>query len=396
VRLGGQVTLPKPTVLELSEFILRGKTMSAFKLVFMLTVTVVLTVHSTLAASFAVGTCKPTLPSFANISTAVSSVPPSSTVLVCPGTYKEQVTISQPLTLQGITSANSAQAVIAVPTGGLSTTSDLVFGFTAAPQVMVTAGPVTLTNITVDGTGGGVGCTVFLVGIYYAGGSSGTVNEITTRNHLNSTCSIGILADNETSTSESVTIQNSSIHDVEGFGVVEGTSQTPPTLTATVKGNTIDSSNTGIQTFLNAGSVTGNVVSAGFTALNLAAPATTVSGNTITNSGAGIVADSEGVSATSNRISNSQIGIAIAANGTNFQSNTVTKTTTGIDLGCHTATVAHNTISDATVGLADVPASFASSNKFYNVNTIRTDGCAAGQTHSAVQAAQLPVQAMPR
>jgi pectin methylesterase-like acyl-CoA thioesterase len=83
----------------------------------MLTMTVVLAAHPTLAASYAVGTCKPTLPSFANISAAVSSVPPSSTVLVCPGTYKEQVTISQPLTLQGITSANSARAVIAVPDG---------------------------------------------------------------------------------------------------------------------------------------------------------------------------------------------------------------------------------------------------------------------------------------
>src|SRR3979409_1602093 len=143
--------------------------MSRFTIVFMLTMTVVMAAHPTLAASYAVGACKPTLPSFASISVAVSSVPPSSTVLVCPGTYKEQITISQPLTLQGITSANSAQAVIAVPDGGLSTTPDPVFGFTLAPQVMVTAGPVTLTNITVDGTGGGVGCTVKLVGIYYAG-----------------------------------------------------------------------------------------------------------------------------------------------------------------------------------------------------------------------------------
>jgi len=75
--------------------------MSRFTIVFMLTMTVVMAAHPTLAGSYAVGTCKPTLPSFASISVAVSSVPPSSTVLVCPGTYKEQVTISQPLTLQG-------------------------------------------------------------------------------------------------------------------------------------------------------------------------------------------------------------------------------------------------------------------------------------------------------
>jgi hypothetical protein len=61
---------------------------SRLMMVFMLIVLVVLTVHPTLAASYAVGSCKPTLPSFAKISTAVSSVPPLSTVLVCPGTYK--------------------------------------------------------------------------------------------------------------------------------------------------------------------------------------------------------------------------------------------------------------------------------------------------------------------
>jgi hypothetical protein len=365
--------------------------------VIMVSVMAILAPHPALAASFAVGTCKPTLPSFANISTAVSTVPPSSTVLVCPGTYKEQVTISQPLTLQGITSANSAQSVIAVPDGGLSTTTaDFLIGTPLAPQVMVTAGPVTLTNITVDGTNGGVGCTAYyLVGIYYRG-SSGMVNEVTTRNHVNSFCGIGILAENETSTSESVTIQNSSVHDVDGFAIVVGTNQTPTALTATIKGNTIDSNSYGIFTFLNAGSVTGNVVSAGNTALYLAAPASTVSGNTITKSAIGIFARTDGVSATSNRISDSLVGIDVVANGTNFQSNTVTKTTTGIEFGCRTATVAHNAISDATVGLADVPASFASSNKFFNVNTIRTDGCAARSARSAVHAGRLPVQAMPR
>jgi hypothetical protein len=340
----------------------------------MLTVMVVPAAHPTLAASYAVGTCKPTLPSFANISVAVSSVPPSSTVLVCPGTYKEQVTISQSLTLQGITSANSSQAVIALPDGGLSTTFDALVGMLVAPQVMVTAGPVILTNITVDGTGADDGCTAQLAGIYYASGSSGTINEVTTRSYLNSFCSIGILADNSSSTSESVTIQNSSVLDMDGVGIEVGTDQTPPTLTATIKGNTIDS-NLGILTFRNAGSVTGNVVSAVNTALYLRAPASTVSGNTIPKSDIGIYAAEDGVSATSNKISDSRIGIVIGAANTTFQSNTVTRTTTGIGFYCHTATVAHNTINDAMVGQADVPASFASPNTFFNVSTIRTGGC---------------------
>ncbi len=47
-----------------------------------------------IAATYAVGTCKPTLPSFLSISAAVSSVPAGSTIEVCPGTYAEQVIIS--------------------------------------------------------------------------------------------------------------------------------------------------------------------------------------------------------------------------------------------------------------------------------------------------------------
>jgi len=344
----------------------------------MLTVTVVLAAHPALAASYAVGTCKPTLPSFENISTAVSSVPPSSTVLVCPGTYPEQVTISQPLTLTGVAISNSAQAVITVPAGGFLTLApDALFG-PLSPQVMVTAGPVTLTNITVDGTGFNSGnlCSGYLVGIFYASGSSGTVNEVTTRKHFHYGCGIGILAANETSTNESVTIQNSSFHDFDGYGINVATNQTPPTLTATIKGNTVDggdAASTGIATYHNAGSVTGNIVSAGV-ALDLVAPASTASGK-ITNSGIGIVIAIDGASATSNKISKSEKGIVILAGGATVQSNTITRATTGIEFSCNVATVAHNTIDDATVGLADVPASFGAPNTFFNLSTIRTGGC---------------------
>jgi len=159
------------------------------------------------------------------------------------------------------------------------------------------------------------------VGIYYASGASGTVNEVTTRNHFNGSCSIGILAENDTSTSESVTIQNSSIHHVDGYGILLASSETgPPTLIITVKGNTVDSSSEGIVPLATAGSVTGNVVRGGSVGLDLLAPATTVSGNTVTDSFIGIVAGDNGVSATSNKISNGTSGIQIGANGTTVQS----------------------------------------------------------------------------
>src|SRR5690348_7907759 len=72
-------------------------------------------IPAALAGSYAVGTCMPNLTSYQTISAAVSSVPAGSRVLVCPGMYPEQVLVTQPLTLQGISSGNSGRAIITVP-----------------------------------------------------------------------------------------------------------------------------------------------------------------------------------------------------------------------------------------------------------------------------------------
>src|SRR2546427_6153109 len=63
-------------------------------------------------------TCQPSFVHFSSIQTAVSSVPPGATVLVCPGTYGEQVHITQPLTLRGIMNGNLDQAGILPPGSG--------------------------------------------------------------------------------------------------------------------------------------------------------------------------------------------------------------------------------------------------------------------------------------
>ncbi len=52
----------------------------------------------------------------------LAAVPSGSMVEVCPGTYPEQVVISKPLTLEGITIGNADQAVITVPNIGLRKT----------------------------------------------------------------------------------------------------------------------------------------------------------------------------------------------------------------------------------------------------------------------------------
>src|SRR5437660_1894536 len=224
------------------------------RVLFLLAIGLLLAASPMLAANYAVGTCKPSLPSFTTISAAVSTVPPGSTVLVCPGTYPEQVTIAQPLTLKGISSGNAGQAVITVPGSGLAAVTT-GFGYSIAAMVDVTAASVNISNITVDGTGNNV-ISQWLAGFLYNDGSSGTVNEITARN-LNTSggTGTGVWAENSTETSESVTITNSSFHDIDNSAVfTQG-----GTLLATAKGNTMQAGYTQVQWY-SGGSLTTNVI----------------------------------------------------------------------------------------------------------------------------------------
>src|ERR1035438_4835680 len=218
--------------------------------------------HPLVAATYYVGFCKSG--ALGSIGAAVATVPAGSTIDVCPGTYFEQVVISKALTLQGIFFNNSSQAVIAVPSGGLATTSSIILG-TLAAQVEVTAGPVTMTNITVDGTASS-NCpsTAVYVGIFYASGSSGTVNEVETRNqNCNGIYGFGILAENGAGATQLITIENSNINSNSYAGITAGSDQTPSTLTASIKSNYVAGGVVGIYTAFNVGgSVSGNVVAA--------------------------------------------------------------------------------------------------------------------------------------
>ena len=289
---------------------------------------------------------------------------------VCPGTYPEQVTIAQPLTLKGISSGNAGQAVITVPGSGLAfVTTGL--GYSIAAMVDVTAGPVNISDITVDGIGNTQSSATWLVGILYNDGSSGTVNEITARNLCCTNGGVGIWAENSTGTNESVNVTNSSFHDIDDSAVVTLGS----TLLATAKGNTMQGAYYQVQ-FQSSGSLTTNVINGGFEGINVfSASAASLSGNTLANQSYGIVAEG-GITATSNKISNaSSTGITDFGGGNTYKSNAITKVNFGIEFNCQTPAVVGNTINDATTGLDNVPASFGGANNFDNVVTLRTDGC---------------------
>lgn len=320
-----------------------------------------------LAATYWVGTCK--TGTFATISDAVAVVPAGSIVDVCPGTYAEQVVITKSLTLQGITGGNSSNVVITVPPGGIPTTTSILFGPVVAPQVWVTGGPVTLKNIAVDGTGGGCPGDGWLIGIFYASGSSGTVNQVTVRNQTGGNCGIGIDAENNTATLEPITIQNSNFHDVDGqvlnalFNV-----------NATVTANYI-SGGAAIVFDANGGSVTNNIASGSIVGISVAGTLSAVSGNVVENSPVGMRIFTTSPVKSNKIVNSSTHGIELAAGGVTVQANTITESGTAIEFSCNTGTVSGNTIKEAAVGLDAVPTAFAGANNLYNVATNRTAGC---------------------
>lgn len=363
-----------------------------------------LVVQPLLAKTYYVGSCK--TGAYPTIGAAVAAVPAGSTIDVCPGTYPEQVVISQPLTLQGFASAGSSQAVIAMPSIGLATTSSISLGGTVAAQLEVTAGPVNITGITVDGTAGASNCPGgYHLGIFYASGSTGTVNEVETRSQNCNTSGIGILAENGADTSTSVTIENSDVNNNSWAGIYACSPQSPSTLIANIKSNAVESIGYGIDSDCNvAGSVSSNFVhvssggplGGGGFGIVANSPSSTisanvivaanvgilaeaiggkVSGNTITGGNDGIVVESAAV-VISNRIANTTYdGIYLANPGATVETNFITQTPVGIEFNCLTGTVSGNSINGAATGFDEFPGTSTGTNKFYSVATL-TAGCA--------------------
>lgn len=344
----------------------------------------------------AVGTCKPSLAKYSTFSAAVTAAASAAqpvTVEVCPGAYSEQVTISTPLTLEGITSANGARAVIEIPTGGLTTSvTSIVPGKTVYPQVLVTAttGPVNITNITVDGTNNGLDGSAYVAGIFYESGSSGTVNQVTARYEIDDGEGAGIWAENGSSTMESVTIENCDIHDVDEWGIFVASDQTPATLDATIKGNDVQGGSLGptrgIYSFGAAGTITSNVVtdSLGYGIFGYGLTGSILD-NTISNTEAntntvGIVLRGSGAelvkgNAVTNSNGSGDMGILIYDSSATVEDNKITNSNIAIEFACTSATVSGNTITDAATGLDQVPSGLVVTNTYYDVDTIRTEGC---------------------
>lgn len=350
------------------------------------------------AGTYAVGSCLPNLPSFPTISLAVGTAPAGSIIRICPGTYPEQILINRSLNLQGVSSGNSDQPIITVPqaspSGGPGLVPNVVSqdtitflggNFPFAAQILVqTTTPVFISGITIDGSGGSMSCTaapyIWLAGIFYASGSSGTINHVTTRNQFDQGCGTGIWVENATTPFLNVTIQNSSVHDFDFAGIFLGTPGMDSWLNATVRNNHVNQGvgkgvnnpTTGIFSAFIAGNVVGNVVTGSDTCIaNLSsAPLTTVLNNNVADCGTGISSGYDGGTVFHNQISNSSTGIDLQSNNVSATGNSVMNTNIGIEFECNTGTVHSNLINDAKTALDKVPFGFALLDHYYNIDTV--------------------------
>jgi hypothetical protein len=338
-----------------------------------------------MAQTVQVGTCLAHLKSYQSISQAVSSVPAYSTVLVCPGEYPEQVTITQPLTLRGVKIGNAANPTITVPTGGL--TQSVISPVNSARmffQVLVLnteSEGVTINDLAVNGSSAAnASLNGWMDGIYYQN-SSGRVSGVATFGQVGNGYGFGIFFDNTSSTAKTVTVQHNSIHDFDAEGIRSNGSPTP-TLTLSIKSNSVIGSNTGNNAVYNGIDLQGSVgsVSDNFVAIPPGVATngigiyvtsnTTVSSNTVENWAIFAGGDSNLVE--ENKLSLSRI--TILGNNNIVRGNSLFDGS-GISLTCQASgnSIANNVINNVDIGINGVNSSdIVGPNSISNTATVST------------------------
>jgi hypothetical protein len=352
---------------------------------------------------------------FSTIQSALDASLAPNTVEVCPGFYNEQITITKPVTLEGISSGNEAGVVIFTPPGGLKVNASVYTGDSvltpAAAQIYVNnaGGSVNLANLVVNGLGNGQsGSGAFVIGILYDQ-TPGTINHVITFNQNGqNTVGWGIFLEGGSS-DPLVTVENCSLHDFSQGGIwAIGTTDTP-NLTVNINKNTVSSSSLSTYNVVveegTKATVSGNFISGGFTAINIVTAEGSVVGNTIFGSQTGIYLNVDGVSVKSNNIYETLLaGINIEAPSLSVsavQSNTIKTVTnpnqgegTGIDLSCHNVSssqVHSNTFMDSSYGYGNAAPGFSGSNTYFGVfSEIDLTSCANGRFSGESRAAALP------
>ena len=165
---------------------------------------------------------------FATIQEAVNAATPGSRVLVCPGSYAEQVTINKPLTLRGAKLSSTSGATIIAPQGGVqANTSSLSSGNALAAQILVdSTWGVRISNLTVDGSNNGLTTcsSPIFIGIFFRNASgvvshTAVVNQVLGSGDAGCQSGLAIFAQSGNGGSSKVEILNNTVHGYQKNGI---------------------------------------------------------------------------------------------------------------------------------------------------------------------------------
>lgn len=377
-----------------------------------------------MAAVVQVGTCRSGVVSFSSIQSAVSASPAGGTVLVCPGSYPEQVVVNKALTLKGVQSGTLNAAVVVAPAGGIvQNTTSLATGNPIAAQILVTeTTDANVSNLTIDGANNAIsssGCTPLnLIGLYYQN-ASGRVNHVAAVNQALTGSSIGcqvglaIFVQSGNGGTSAVAVSNSHVENYQKNGITGnelGTTVTISGNTVIGQGRTNGAAENSIQVGFGAtGKISSNIAmddiwapdtisdsaDAASGILVFASSGVTVSGNTVGNTQFGIALISDPISGPAdggtikgNKVSATHIfdGIELCSSSNTVRGNTINgsdESAIHVDSTCGPVannTVSGNTVNDACAGVMVGTAAGSNtitSNVFFNTrNTVLTaDQC---------------------
>lgn len=356
---------------------------------------------------------------YTTIGAAIAAASPGDVIAICPALYPEQLVISMPLTLLGV-SINGVDRALIQPAS-----LNAVNGYASVITVMNTSG-VTIQNLAIDASLNTVsGCSPTLTAVHFFNASGEVLTDAISGAQLQdvSTCSglfgngFGVRVDNDGSLPGpfDVSIAHSSIHDYTQDGIYvlgPGSGVSDALVNVNIAGNSIfgigpASGTLQFGVFLNGavGQITGNRISEGTCgALSLSdcynlrsegvtlrsvGAGTLVDGNIISNVQSGIFMNGvTGTKVTNNVISNIEgldgmdmegVTDSTIQGNTVFSALPVSNYSCGIwentGTGISGNTIANNTVNDAYCGVAYVTADHVGSGWYFNTlyTTFNTD-----------------------
>ena len=268
---------------------------------------------------------------YTTVSAAVAAAQPHDVVIVCPGTYQEQLTIAKPLTLRGQPGA------VLKPVGMVANTTSLTTG-NAIAAVIVADGVtgVTIEGLSVDGEDNGIAScpspalvpTPDLFGIFFRN-ASGAVRDSAIRNLRlpslpNCRGGTGVLVQSASGGRSVVTIEGNSIHAFQRNGITANEAGTTVEIRRNVVtglGPTAVVQN-GIQLAFGAtGVIEENVVTQTVSASCVSAAACPANANNVI-----LGSGSSGIRVARNVLGHGQTGVAVFGDGNRVQDNVIFET----------------------------------------------------------------------